>query len=317
MADQRDGGIGWTDETWNPIRGCRRVSPGCENCYAERMAGRFCGESQPYEGLVRLHAHDMQTGEMRWNGKVRMVPEHLDDPLHWRRPRRVFVNSMSDLFHEGLSNEDIAAVFGVMAVSPKHTFQVLTKRAERMRDWFRWVSGGFKGPTTTCIENMERIAGDNDLRIMPAWPLPNVWIGVSVENQKYADKRIPLLLETPAAVRFVSYEPALGPADFGRWLRGRADCKTCGSGVKFDEDGCCAHCGADAELHCGLDWVIFGAESGPSARPCDPDWARSVRDQCQASGTAFFLKQFADAHGKKIPHPELDGRTWQEYPRCA
>lgn len=241
LSDQREGGIGWTDQTWNPVRGCSRISPGCEHCYAETMAGRFCGKGQPYEGLVRIK--DIRPNavrfernprrEARWTGVVRLVPDHLADPLRWKRPRRVFVNSMSDLFHERLSNEEIAAVFGVMAASPKHTFQVLTKRAARMKEWFAWLDATATGESSWRCADYCQIAamkaGVSERLMLHEikgtlkcwnWPLPNVWLGVSVEDQRRAEERIPLLLKTPAAVRFVSAEPLLGPVDLSPWMGG-------------------------------------------------------------------------------------------------
>jgi protein gp37 len=298
-------GIQWTDATWNPVRGCSRVSPGCEHCYAETMAGRFCGPGQPYEGLVKLNGGRGAGKRSKWTGVVRMVPEHLADPLRWRRPRRIFVNSMSDLFHEQLSDEDIAAVFAVMAAAPRHTFQVLTKRPERMRDWFRWLEGAaersrsiFPADDTTWRRNHVMWAAarraDVDLaasRHDHQWPLPNVWLGVSVEDQRRADERIPLLLDTPAAVRFISAEPLLGPIDFRR-VPG------------FNRVG----------LNLQDWWVIAGAESGRGARKMDLDWVRSIRDQCAAARVPFFYKQ--DIYeGKKRGLPFLDGRQHVEWPR--
>lgn len=280
-------GIEWTDATWNPVRGCSRVSPGCKHCYAERVAARFCGPGQPYEGLafrkVTVDGYGEDHMEPRWTGEVRLIPEHLADPLRWKRPRRIFVNSMSDLFHEKLSNEEIAAVFGVMAAAPQHTFQVLTKRPEGMREFFRWMEGW--GYSDYRLDGYLADGG--------AWPLPNVWLGVSVENQHYADERIPILLDTPAAIRFVSAEPLLGPVDllYSAWN------------------------GAESLREmAGIDWVIVGAESGPGARPMQEDWARSIRDQCAAAGVAFFLKQFAE-NGRKVHLPVLDGRQHVEWPR--
>lgn len=275
MSD--DSKIEWTDATWNPIRGCSRVSEGCRHCYAERVAARFSGPGQPYEGLavrkLRVVSDDEQTTVGRWTGAVRMVPEHLADPLRWRRPRRVFVNSMSDLFHESLTNEQIAAVFGVMAAAAQHTFQVLTKRAARMRAWFEWLLAGEVSPSGKCYA---AASGAVDFgtwwRTVPQkWPLPHVWLGVSVENQAAADERIPELLATPAAVRWISAEPLLGPVDLA------ASSKNARSLV---ED---------------LDWIVAGCESGPSARPCDVSWLRSLRDQCAAAGVPYFLKQAVES----------------------
>jgi protein gp37 len=220
--------IEWTDRTWNPTRGCTRVSEGCRNCYAERQAIRQSGPGGGYEGLVASHE-----GGPRWTGKVRFVAEKLAEPLRWKKPARVFVNSMSDLFHEGLSNEEIAAVFAVMALAPQHTFQVLTKRPARVLAWFAWASsrpahdgvgqGGTLHPFQVLADASGGLVTVGALYAQrgggPApWPLPNVWLGVSVENQKAADERIPLLLQTPAAVRFLSVEPMLGPVDLSRWL---------------------------------------------------------------------------------------------------
>jgi protein gp37 len=298
-------GIEWTDATWNPIRGCSPVSPGCKNCYASKVAMRFSGPGQPYEGLVRINAAGERTDE--WNGVVLPVERHLLDPLRWKpilricgfcyggcgeddrdggsckcenRPRRIFVNSMSDLFHENLPDEEIDRVFAVMALRPEHTFQVLTKRPERMLHYFqqvaeekdmrRWINAAYEivPYLSPCAAGMIEDSG---------YPLPNVWLGISVENQKYADERIPLLLRTPAAARFISAEPLLGPVDLSIGFRVR-------EGVKQD-----VLYGSE-----GLRWVIAGGESGPGARPMHPDWARSLRDQCQAADVAFFFKQWGE-----------------------
>ena len=272
-------GISWTDATWNPVRGCSRVSEGCRHCYAEIVAGRFSGPGQAYEGLAkRVQRGAGSTTEGRWTGEVRLVPEHLADPLRWKRPRRIFVNSMSDLFHEKLTNEEIAAVFGVMAAAPQHTFQVLTKRAARMREWFEWIDDH---DIRTCAkEALLHLGGPHDCpwerEICAEWPwaLPNVWLGVSVENQDAADERIIELLKTPAAVRFLSCEPLLGAIDLAA---------ASPNARSLAED---------------LDWIIAGCESGRGARPCDVAWLRSLRDQCDAAHVPFFLKQ---AIGELIP----------------
>lgn len=240
--------IEWTDTTWNPVRGCSRVSPGCDHCYAMRQARRFDRPGGAYEGLTRVGSRGVD-----WSGRVRLVPEMLDQPLRWRRPRRVFVNSMSDLFHEALSLEDIGRVFGIMADAPRHTFQILTKRARRMRE------------ALIAIED----AVDPE-RHGYSWPLPNVWLGVSAEDQQRADERIPELLQAPAVVRFVSAEPLLGPIDF------EGTPGPDGVGIDYPE---------------GLDWVIVGGESGPGARPCDVAWIRSIVRQCREAGVACFVKQ--------------------------
>ena len=295
MSAQRAGGIAWTDVTWNPVRGCARVSEGCRNCYAERMAARFCGPGQPYEGLAHRVA-----GEARWTGQVRLVPEKLGEPLRWRRPRKVFVNSMSDLFHESLSDVQIASVFGVMAAASRHTFQVLTKRPGRMLAWAAWAaqqgeellaSVGEPPPSGSPVGGaLAVLTGEDALgrcgfatACHASWPLPNVWLGVSVEDQRTADERIPLLLQTPAAVRWVSYEPALGPVFFGMWLLGtHRPCHGC------TPDG--AFCGGHY-VGPALDWVVVGGESGSRARVFDLAWASSVVDECRAARVPVFVKQ--------------------------
>lgn len=310
MSDQRDGGIAWTDETWNPVRGCSRVSEGCRHCYAETMAARFCGPGQPYESLARRAAN----GEARWTGEVRMVPERLSDPLRWRRPRRVFVNSMSDLFHEKLTNEDIAAVFGVMAAAPQHTFQVLTKRARRMREWFEWARGAFTAQQRGIVSapNTSRAMLDAAAEYLgvrnaaldtawkrlddDAWPLPNVWLGISCEDQESADERIPELLATPAAVRWVSAEPLLAAVNLRPYTWpvtlswpsqywSPEEAAAAGATVRHQRQALVLAPSAF------LDWVVVGGESGPRARPFVLAWARAIVEQCRNAGTKVFVKQ--------------------------
>ncbi len=304
MSSKSD--IQWTDATWNPLRGCGLVSPGCSSCYAMKQAHRFSGEGRAYAGLTKLGGR----GPV-WTGVVRTVPEKLSEPLHWTKPRRIFVNSMSDLFHEDVPDEYIASVFGVMAACPQHTFQVLTKRAERMEKWFDWVvrqqaTGGFLnqrlGPLAEAAirfgipenawVNAGRVAKSiGDASCWP-WPLPNVHLGVSVESQQYADERIPHLLRCPAAVRFLSVEPQIGPVSLERFFteagplddRDWPDC-TCEG-----ESAPCAVCDERGPKS-PIDWVIQGGESGPGARPFDLAWARLIRDQCRAAGVPYFLKQ--------------------------
>lgn len=256
--------IEWTDETWNPVRGCAIVSKGCTNCYAMKQAHRFSGPGQPYEGLTKL-----TKGGPVWTGKIRLVPERLDDPLRWKEPRRIFVNSMSDLFHEDVPHEFIARVFATMVEARQHTFQILTKRPARM------------------LEVMKRFVAENEEfggELPEDVPPRNVWLGVSTEDQAAADERIPLLLQTPAAVRWISAEPLLGPIDLGIHRYG----ETVRSYLRLRERGR----GGDIQSGVGLDWVVAGGESGPGARPMHPDWARSLRDQCKAAGVAFLFKQW-------------------------
>lgn len=297
-------GIQWTSSTWNPIRGCSRVSEGCRHCYAEAVAARFSGPGQPYEGLARRRAN----GEPQWTGEVRVIENHLLDPIRWRRPRRIFVNSMSDLFHEQLVVDDIAHIFAVMALAPRHTFQVLTKRARGMQetlshpDWLDILNAHVQEIAFELSDSTHRRT--DDLRATARevdGPLPNVWLGVSAENQQTANERVPLLSETPAAVRFISAEPLLGPIDFDE----------CGS--RGEEDGdpfaFSALAGADGVEPPipGIDWVIVGGESGPHARPCNVEWIRGIVAQCGFAGTAVFVKQLGSQPGFTLEDEERRG----------
>lgn len=280
--------ISWTDETWNPVTGCTMVSPGCALCYAQTVDYRF--------------DHD-KVGKLPWafpasqGGRgVTLHPDRLDKPLHWKKPRRIFVDSMSDLFHEDVPFEFIAKVWdtmfntSVLANTPHHTYQILTKRPDLMLEFSKWMN-------------------DTQHRRID---YSNVWLGVSVENQLWADRRIPLLLQTPAAVRFISAEPLLAPVDIDPFL----ECPHWNDSVYGAEGGdiCCQLCGKPRACQpLGLDWIIAGCESGPKHRPMDTDWARSLRDQCQAAGVPFFLKQMY-VDGKKVETPELDGKAWAEMP---
>jgi protein gp37 len=264
--------IQWTEKTWNPVRGCSLVSAGCTNCYAMKMAHRFSGKGQPYEGLTELSKRGP-----RWNGKAVFVPEMADAPLRAKKPTVWFVNSMSDLFHPDITNEQIAAVFGVMAACPQHTFQVLTKRPKRAAEWFKWVEldrgvdaeQWVQQCAFSLVERFPLHPVKGTFKRFP-WPLLNVWIGVSAESQETADERIPVLVRLPADVRFVSAEPLLGPID----LRYAA----------FN--------GADSfSAMAGIDCVIAGGESGPGARPCNIEWIRSIVQQCSQADVACFVKQ--------------------------
>jgi protein gp37 len=270
--------IQWTNATWNCIRGCSRVSRGCEHCYAERIAARFSAPGLPYEGLAII-----KNGDPRWTGEVRFIEERLQDPIRWKRPRMIFVNSMSDLFHEKVQDNWISQIFSVMEQAPQHTFQILTKRPQRMREWMLKYYGWLIEKPWPGLKNFS-----------------HVWLGVSVEDQETADKRIPLLLETPAAVRWVSYEPALGPVDFNNHLF-IAECDVCGN--RANPEGTIEHgrgCYTQSEDGGGtsfeghgtkLNWLVVGGESGPEARPFDLRWARDTIRQCKAAGVACFVKQ--------------------------
>jgi protein gp37 len=231
--------IEWTDKTWNPVTGCTKVSQGCKHCYAERMYERFHGPGS-FKNVI---CHQ----------------DRLTIPMHWKKPSMIFVNSMSDLFHEDVPFEFIDAVFSVMSDIDWHIYQVLTKRAERMVEFYKWKHDEFG---------------------IPWKPKDNVWLGVSVENQKAMEDRVPLLLQVEATVRFLSCEPLLGPVELP---------------VDYSDGSVC------------IDWVICGGESGPGARAIHPDWVRSLRDQCARSTVPvpFFFKQW----GEFVPHMESKHTT--------
>ncbi len=311
--------IEWTDAMWNPTTGCKKVSEGCRHCYAFTFAERFRG----------VKDHHFKNGF-----DVTLRHDKLETPLFWKKPRRVFVNSMSDLFHEKIPDDFIEDVFGIMSLATQHTFQILTKRPDRMLDFYK-----------RCVYN-GHMKGNH--------PLPNVWIGVSVEDQKVADERLPLLLDIPAAIRFLSCEPLLGPVDLWRGLGPEIIPQMHAPGAKCGHHGvllqgrACPICFPKT-----VDWVISGGECGPHARPMHPQWVRSLRDQCVSTGVPFFFKQWGefgsatpqncekpirfveldgtdstewtlDQHslstammarvGKRSAGRMLDGRTWDEFP---
>lgn len=241
MADAT--AIEWTDATWNPVTGCTKISAGCDHCYAERFAERFRGTP----------GHPFEMGF-----DLTLRPDRLEQPLRWRRPRMIFVNSMSDLFHKDIPQEFIVRVFDTMERAHWHTFQVLTKRSSLMRDFLRRRYGAIRAPV-------------------------HMWFGVSVEDGS-KKSRIRHLHDAPAGVRFLSIEPLIAPM-------GKIDLM-------------------------GIDWVIVGGESGPGARPMDPTWVRDLRDQCVASGVAFFFKQWGGLRPKSGGR-ELDGRKWDQFPNVS
>jgi protein gp37 len=302
--------IEWTDATWNPITGCSVVSAGCKHCYAMKLAGTRMRTHPSREGLTI----DTPAGPV-WNGKVRFNEQWIDQPIRWRASRLIFVCAHGDLFHESVPDEWIDHVFAVMAWAPQHRFQVLTKRAKRMHSYFDADYGDFARRRISKLITARTGVENPNLQ----WPLPHVWLGVSVENQESADERIPHLLQCPAAVRFLSCEPLLGPLELTRWLEptgvtcpdvcpddhyvDQSDYETVGK----DNDPICRHCGERATwtgYEDGIDWVIAGGESGHGARPMHPDWARSLRDQCDAAGVPFFFKQWGEfspeAHGECV-----------------
>lgn len=332
--------IEWATHTWNPVSGCTKISTGCKNCYAERMSKRLAGRcGYPADEPFRVTLH----------------PEKLGEPLKWKKPRKIFVNSMSDLFHDQVSDEFIARIWWVMGqcagyLDPTryrgHTFLILTKRPERMKEWL----GGWRDRETRkgWIESFGEVF---DWECGPKyWPdvLPNVWLGISVENQTAADERIPLLLQTPAAVRFISAEPLLGRVDLEHVQFSLYTSMNVLEGCGINRRSVCQ--GISNVSSNNIDWVICGGESGPGARPMHPDWVRSLRDQCQAAGTRFFFKQWGEwmpaelmnvdtavkkryqlttrpagsgeicspwqwyKTGKREAGRLLDGRTWDEMP---
>jgi len=296
-------GIEWTDATWNPVTGCTKVSPGCDNCYAASIAHRFAGTPAYPQGFT-----------------VTLRPERLVIPLRWTRPRRVFVNSTSDLFHNQIEDRFIAQVWAVMACAPRHTFQVLTKRHARLRALLSDPT--FEAMVLEAVDQL-RLPAPLPGTPVPVLPLPNVWIGVSAENQQWADIRVPNLLATPAAVRFVSAEPLLGPIR----LTGRHE--TCPQHPDHSTRACsCAR-------RAGLDWLIVGGESGPAARPMNPRWVSDLRDDATTGGVAFLFKQWGEwapppggsgratvlpdgvvmtRVGKKTAGRLLEERVWDQYP---
>lgn len=311
MGDKSN--IEWTDATWNPVLGCSKVSPGCQNCYAvptslrnEKMGAK------DYRELTVLHPN----GKRDWSGKVVCLDDRLEIPLRWKKPRRIFVNSMSDLFHPEVPFEFIDKVFRVMRQAEQHTFQVLTKRPERMLEFLR---------QRQCA--------------LP--PAPNVWLGTSVENQATADERIPLLLQCPAAIRWLSCEPLLGQVDLKKQDGTIADerynqfvleqafgdprelwaCPKC-EGTRYRQtDPFADFCKPCKGTGVGIDWIVCGGESGPNARPMHPDWARGMRDQCQSNEIPFFFKQWGEFSesmqrvGKAKAGRALDGTEHNQYPR--
>ncbi len=276
--------IEWATHTWNPITGCSPVSEGCQNCYAKRMAKRLAGRAgYPADEPFRVTLH----------------PDRLDEPLHWRKPRNVFVCSMGDLFHKDIEPIQLSMIFQVIEKCPQHTFMLLTKRPE------------------TALKHSKNVMLSRYFR------LPNIWLGVTAENQQRADERIPILLQIPAAKRFVSVEPMLGPIDLIQ-----------SAGIEITDVGTFGL----------IDWCIVGGETGPGARPMHPDWARSLRDQCQAAWVPFFFKNWGEwapnyygaqewesdnsmafhyfddpplkvwRCGKKRAGRLLDGQAWDQFP---
>jgi len=295
--------IEWCDETWNPVIGCSKVSAGCDHCYAIREAHRLASNPHPtigarYQGLTRV-----VNGRPNWTGMVRLVRERLDQPLHWRHPRRIFVNSMSDLLHEDVPWLFIDKILAVAALCPQHWFIVLTKRPDRLRRYFAIDQARLIDRLDDACRSFGACHGNLD---RPGrWPLPNLCWGISAETQSTLEERYHELCGVPTSVRALSLEPLLGPIDLGR------------------VEGCGYYCDSDVGhvdhpfwvpgIAAPIQWVIVGAESGPGARPMQERWVRAIRDQCLNAGVAFFYKQRL-INGRKASLPELDGRQWAQFP---
>lgn len=350
--------IEWTDTTWNPMLGCERVSDGCDGCYAIDQARIRAGNPHPRVAAAFAGLTERRDGRIDWTGQVNLLPDRLPQPFTWARPRRVFVNSLSDLFHDAVDEEFLADVFAVMAATPRHTYQILTKRHARARSVLSSLD--FQALVAARLRQRAAELGDRELagraRALDSggWPLPNIWLGVSIENQKWAQTRIPALLATPAAVRWLSCEPLLGPVDLTPWLKHvQLACRACDPGGPMDWHSghlwgrcrCTCHPAAPARL----DWVVAGGESGHKARPMDPNWVRALRDICQAAKVPFLFKQWGEwapimfgaggcrpserfvgdpigpleyrqimrRVGKSNAGRELDDRAWDEYPTVS
>lgn len=351
--------IEWTERSWNPIVGCTIVSPGCTNCYAMGMADRFKDvyRGRKWAGMPAEAMTRRVNGKAVWTGHLTLAPIHiLTEPLRRRKPTTYFVNSMGDLFHEHTPEEWIDLVIAIMAMCPQHTFQILTKRGERMHrhmspttsipmlgrlplERVHLAAAGDIDGENRLFEELKRYGNLYSLYCSVPWPLPNVWLGVSAEDQKRADERIPQLLSTPAAVHFVSAEPLLGPIRFDRIEDDVDTFEDCGGhpdphwpSDTQDATWLNALTGemeAEARAPDGkplgpidvglrwtgakLDWIIVGGESGRDARPMHPDWPRQIRDACASAGTAFFFKQWGDY----LPAGQTmaNGRPWN--PGCG
>ncbi|MDD9730882.1 phage Gp37/Gp68 family protein [Mameliella sp. AT18] len=315
--------IEWTDATWNPITGCSVVSPGCTNCYAMKLAGTRLRNHPSRAGLT-----DSSRAGPVWNGKVRLNDQWLEQPIHWRRGRNVFVCAHGDLFHEDVPDDWIDAIFAVMALTPQHNFQVLTKRSARMQEYMLklthdgaaerlsgaagarfgdeadvWVANYINGWSNPSNARDHGPANGT----VPRWPLPNVWMGVSVEDQARADERIPDLLATPAHVRFLSCEPLLGPVNLLVTDHRGHDISAL-RGIACDPSD---PDGPDEYYRTGkIHWVIAGGESGAGARPSNPAWFRVLRDQCASADVPFHFKQWGEWHPGDGMGDDIDGSAF-------
>lgn len=319
--------ISWTDFSWNPTVGCSRVSPGCDHCYA------FALHDQRHNAYLAGNFPDAPAQYHKPFSEVQLIPARLEGPLRWRKPRRVFVDSMADLFHKDVPDEFLDVVFGIMAAAPRHTFQILTKRPQRMAHYLN-DSEAKRRAWNAARPLVERTLQRDMYDVVPIpqegrakgpdwcypehWPPPNVWLGVSVENQDYA-WRIDWLAKTPAAVRFLSCEPLLGPIDLGKWIGYAPTPEEAEALAEFremfgelPENSLNAKIGRAQEAFRKSLWVIAGGESGKDFRPVDSDWLRGLRDQCVAAEVPFFLKQGSGL--RPGMNRELDGQVWEQFP---
>jgi len=291
--------IEWSEFSWNPVVGCSKVSEGCKNCYAERLAAS--GRLQQFEQYQKVITNG------KWNGTTSLVPHILDKPLHWRKPRMIFVSSMGDLFHDSVSFESVLKIIGIIICTPWHTYQILTKRPERMYDFFAcfpdgwFIREGMKFSSFSeeffALDSVKGIVSEQQIEKANIYykthydqsnrgkldgpvpfPIPNVWLGVTCENQRCADERIPTLLQIPAAVRFISCEPLL--EDININIHYLNDIKRQGFTGYYDSG-----------WKEPFQWVIIGCESGPGRRPCKAEWVRNIVAQCKAAGVKIFIKQ--------------------------
>jgi len=321
----------WWTKSWNPVIGCSKCSTACENCYAEAL------HTQRHKAL--LAGKKMPPCYAEPFDRVRFFPERLIEPLHWRKPQMIFVCNMGDLFHDAVMDSSfLDRIFAVMAMCPQHTFMLLTKRSDNQ---LKYITS--EADTEHMAWLADKSLGEDELAAhAPTWPLPNVWIGATIWDQASADRAVPILLSTPAAKRFVSVEPMLGPVDLGQWFERIDHCGACGAESPAQVEDVCPECGSDAGLittwGCAqaeryrtgerysespageedlkgqpLDWIICGGETGPGARPMHPDWPRKLRDDCVAAGVPFFFKQWGEysqrggtgiveAHGSGAPN---------------
>lgn len=293
--------IEWTDTTWNPVVGCTAVAPGCAHCYAAKLAATRLRHRPEYARLATY-----TKGIARWTGQVRLLPERLTEPLSWRKPKRCFVCDMGDLFHEDVPFEFIDKVFAAMALTPHITYQLLTKRPERMVEYLECGGSGPLG-AYGVTDRLSYLVGDATF----PWPLSNLWLGTSISTQADAAANVQHLLRCPAVVRFLSVEPLLerillddrnmvADETYHDYLRGRRGCTSQAVAVR-PEDTTAIH------------WVIVGGESGPKARPCDEEWIKSIVDQCRAAAVPCFVKQF----GSQMRLNSRKGNDPAEWPEWA